>query len=60
MKRIEDFKRQSLFIKIMDILSIIGIIYEIIVLVMTGTLDYTTMPAVIIVLCLSTIFRKRD
>ena len=60
MKRIEDFKRQSSFIKIMDILSLIGIIYEIVVLIVTGTLDYTLMPGVIIVLCISTIFRKKD
>ncbi|MBQ9161368.1 MAG: hypothetical protein IJ672_00935 [Methanobrevibacter sp.] len=60
MRRIDNFKKQPLFIKILDILSLIGIIYELIVLIMTGTLNYALMPGVTVVLCLSIIFRKTD
>ncbi len=60
MKRIENFKKQPLFIKILDVLSLTGIIYELIVLIMTGSLNYALMPGVTVVLCLSIIFRKTD
>ena len=60
MRRIDNFKKLPLFIKILDILSLIGIIYELIVLIMTGTLNYALMPGVTVVLCLSIIFRKTD
>ena len=60
MRRIENYKKQPLFIKILDILSLTGIIYELIVLMITGALNYTLMPVITIILCLSIIFRKNS
>lgn len=60
MKIIENFKKQSLFIKILDILSFICVIYEIIIFAMTGTLNYVIMPGIIVIIAISTIFRKKD
>ena len=60
MKIIENFKKQSLFIKILDILSFIFVIYEIIIFAITGTLNYAIMPGIIAIIAISTIFRKKD
>lgn len=60
MKIIENFKKQSLFIKILDILSFICVIYEVIIFAVTGTLNYTIIPGIIVILSISTIFRKKD
>lgn len=60
MKIIENFKKQSLFIKILDILSFICVIYEVIIFAVTGTLNYTIIPEIIVILSISTIFRKKD
>lgn len=60
MRIIENFKKQSLFIKILDILSLLCIIYEIIIFATTSNLNYTIMPAIIVIISMSTIFRKKD
>lgn len=60
MRIIENFKKQSLFIKILDILSLLFIIYEIIIFATTGNLNYTIMPTIIVIISISTIFRKKD
>lgn len=60
MRIIENFKKQSLFIKILDILSLLCIIYEIIIFATTSNLNYTIIPAIIVIISISTIFRKKD
>ncbi|WP_407414569.1 hypothetical protein [Methanobrevibacter sp.] len=60
MRIIKNFKKQSLFIKILDVLSLICVIYEIIIFAITGTLNYSIMPGIIVIISISTIFRKKD
>ncbi len=50
MKIIEKFKNQPKIIQILDIIFLICLIYEIILLILTGSMDYTISALMIIIL----------